>query len=148
MDEVALVDVELAVVGFDLEDVGLDEDALDLGGHVVDGDVAGRSTLRRGDEVAGALVGDANQIGAAAGLVEGVVSFGVGGGVGYFAHAGLDVDQDNGVAGGGLAGGFVGDGAGDSGGLRESGARTERLRARVRRTNWVDFMIVMSVLWV
>ena len=70
VDEVALGDVKLAVVAFELEDVGFDEDAFDLGGHVVDGNVAGAAALGCGDEVARALVGDANEIGTAAGLIE------------------------------------------------------------------------------
>ncbi len=45
-------------------------DAIDLGGHVVDRDVAGRAALGRGDEVGRALMGDAHQVMAVAGLGE------------------------------------------------------------------------------
>ena len=107
VDEVALGDVQLAIVGFELVDVGLDEDAVDLGGHIVDGNVAGAAALGRGDEVAGALVGDANQVGTAAWLIEGVVPLGIGGGVRDFAHAGLHVDEDDGVARCRFVGGLV-----------------------------------------
>ena len=120
MHEVALVDLELAVLGFDLHHIGLDGDALHLGGHVVDRDVAGRAALGRGDKVACALVRDPHQVGAAAGLAERIVPVGVGGCVGHFAHAGLHVDQHHRIAHGGLAGGLVGDRAGDGGGLRQS----------------------------
>ena len=134
---------ELAVLGFDLQHIGLDEDALHLGGHVVDRDVAGRAALRRGNKVARALVRDADQVGTAARLAERIVAVGVGGGVGNFAHAGLHVDQHHGIARGGLAGGLVGDRAGDGGGLRQS-AGEQQAKARVRKTNVVDFMIVRT----
>ncbi len=145
--EVALGHFELAVVGFDFEHVGFDEDALNLGGDVVDRDVARRAALGRGNKVAGALVGYANQIGAAAGLVERVVSVGVGGGVGHFAHAGLHVDQHYGVARGGLAGGLVGHRAGDGGGLRQSGgeqqAQSKSAKSEVASISW-SMMDVLS----
>ncbi len=125
MDEVALGDPELAVIAFEFKNIGFGGDAFDFGGHVIDGDVAGSIALRRGDEVAGALMGDANEIGAAAGLVEGVEALRIGGGVGHFAHAGLHVDEDYGIACGGFAGGLVDDGAGYSGGLRQGGGKKE-----------------------
>jgi len=46
----------------------------------------------------------ADKVWAAAGLDEGIVTLGVGGGLGHFAHAGLHVNQHDGVAGSGLVG--------------------------------------------
>ena len=68
VNEVALGDLELAVVRLDLEDVSLDVHAGSLGGDVIDGDVAGGGAFRRGDEVLGALVDGAEQRGAGAGF--------------------------------------------------------------------------------
>ena len=63
------------------------------------------------------------------------MALGIGGGVGDFAHAGLHVDEDDGVAGGGFAGGLVGDGAGDRGGVRRVAAR--RSVAARRKKSWM-----------
>jgi hypothetical protein len=125
VDEVALVDGELTVVGFELQDVGFDGDSLDLGGDVEYGDVAGTTALGRGDEVRAALMSDANEVGAAAGLSERVLAIGIGSGFGDFAHAGLDVDEDDGISGGGLSGGLIGDRTSDSGSLGQRACKEQ-----------------------
>ena len=123
MDKIALGYFELAVFGFDFDDIRFDTNVLYFGGDVVHGDVAGTRALRRGDEVAGALVRDANQVGSAARLVQRVMAAGIGGRVGHLAHARLDIDEHYRITGSGFVRGFVGHGSADRRGLGESACK-------------------------
>ena len=115
---VALDDPKLPVAGLDdPHHVLVDDHSIDLRGHVVDRDVAGRAALGRGDEVAGALVAGPDQVGTAAGRIQLVAPLGVGLCGGGLTHSCLYVNQHYGVSCGGLAGGLVGHRAGDGSGL-------------------------------
>ena len=89
--------------------------AVDGGRGVVDVDVGGRGAGLERMEVGGLVVGDADEMHAVFGDVELVVAAGVGFSVGRLLHGLREMDEDDVVAGGGLAGGLVGDGAGDGG---------------------------------
>jgi len=68
VDEIALKNLELPVLGLAFIDEGLDGDAAHAGFGVEDGDVAG-AVVGRGDEVRAALMDDAHEVGAVAWLV-------------------------------------------------------------------------------
>ena len=147
VDEVPFDHLQLAIRTLHLQHIGLDGDALNLGGHIIDREVAGRASLGRGYKVARALVGYAHQIGAASRLNQRVTPAGVGGGMGHFAHAGLHVHQHHGVARGGLVGGLVGHCTGDSGSLDQCGrckqAESKNAKGEPGRSHGLD-----GVLWV
>ena len=131
LDEEVFDDAEAVVagVGLDAHDVGFAGDAFDLRGGVVDVDFDGLGAGRRGAEVVGLVVGDADEVDALVGHGEGEVAAGVGLGAGGLLHALLEADEDDVVAGGGLVGRLVGDDAGDVVG-GESREREEEERAK------------------
>jgi len=114
VNQITLDHLKLAIGGIDdCSDVFFEVDAADLLGYVVDRDVAGRATLWCGDEVRRSLMSYAHQGGTDAGFIERIVPARIGGCVGYFAHACLNVNEHDGIARGGLAGGLIVDRSGD-----------------------------------
>ncbi len=108
-------DVKLVGRGFYVELFDAGADAVDVGGGIVDGHgYSGGAGLDR-LEVVGLLVGDADEVHAVVGDLEGKAAAGVGGGAGGLLHGLLKLDEDDVVADGGLAGGFIDDGAGNRG---------------------------------
>ena len=124
LDEEVFYDAETVAVGLDAEDVRFADDAFDFGGGVVDVELDGLGARRRGAEVGGLIVRDADEVDAGVGDFEGeaaaCVSFGAGG----FLHALLETDEDDVVVGRGLVGGAVGNDAGERI-LREGGGGGE-----------------------
>jgi hypothetical protein len=68
--EVALIDAELAVFGFTLDDVGFNAHCTYIRGGVVNADICGSSAVGSSDEIGAALMNHAHQVGTRAGLVE------------------------------------------------------------------------------
>ena len=99
-----------------------------MGGGVVDVDFDGLGSGRRGAEVVGFIVRDADEVDAFVGHREGKAAARVGLGAGGFLHALLKADEDYVVSGSGFVGGFVGDGAGDFAG-GEGGEGEEESKA-------------------
>ena len=95
MHKIALVHLELAIVSFDLNHVGLDKHALHLGGHVINRNVPRTSALRRGNKISRSLVRDTDQVRPGARLAQRIVAARVRRRASHFAHAGLHVHQHN-----------------------------------------------------
>ena len=103
-----------AVVGLEAHDVGGHAERRDFGRDVIDLDVDRIDAGRRHLVISDSLMDGADQVRpGAAGESEAEFAAAVGLGVGGDVHAVGEVDQDDFIAGGGLAGGAVGDGAGE-----------------------------------
>ena len=80
------------MIGRDHDDIGLDGNSLDLGGHIIDRDVTRRTSLRSGNKIFNSLVVDTNQIVVPAPLIQGIMSADVGRSMGYFSQTGLHIN--------------------------------------------------------
>ena len=131
-DEVVLDDGEAgsAAVGLEAHDVSFEGDAVDLGLGVVDLDLDGLGAGRRGTEVRRAVVGDADEVKAVVGDVEGEATLLVGLGAGGLRMPCWRRMRTTSSPAGGLVGGLVGDDAGEGVGQGD-GREGEAQRSRI-----------------
>ena len=129
----ALVHAELSVLCFDLQNVGVDGNSLNLGRHIVYRDIVRSAAPRHVSEIFGSLVRHADQVGIAARQIQRVVSLGVGGHVTHFAHARHRLNQHHSIARGRLAGSLVRHGASHSCGLRQCAGKQKTQRNNSRK---------------